>query len=335
MRQFSLVAIIFGLWACGNDTEDHGLPVQWSIETFNVALAGAFIPYEAERREAMGEALAALDRDVLCLQEVWEQSDKDRLITATAETFPYVASFTHNDMSSIHDGSDQMGNIPPAYEVPPCGENRADILQAALACVAENCSTIPGSQEGRTISTDCAVSNCLEQVVPLLSGAENLRCYGCLANGLPTETISGIGDRCTMNNQADTAFRGQSGVMILSKHPLEDKEAWVLPGTWNRRIIVSARTEKEGQSVDIHCNHLTPIFDGLQYPYTGRYGNGQSGKAAWIAEQRLQIEKLANRVESYSGERAAFILGASHRSSRWVLQMYVPCSQPSRSAYSS
>ena len=47
--------LLFGL-GCG---DDGGEPYEMQVDTFNVALAGAFIPYEAERRQPIIDALAA------------------------------------------------------------------------------------------------------------------------------------------------------------------------------------------------------------------------------------------------------------------------------------
>ncbi|MEM6954419.1 MAG: endonuclease/exonuclease/phosphatase family protein, partial [Myxococcota bacterium] len=57
--------------ACGSDSD----PVELRVETYNLGLAGAFVPNEAVRRAPVIEAVANLDADIVCLQEVWEQSD--------------------------------------------------------------------------------------------------------------------------------------------------------------------------------------------------------------------------------------------------------------------
>ena len=61
--------------------------------------------------------------------------------------------------------------------------------------------------------------------------------------------------------------------------------------------------------VDVYCNHLTPIFDNVAFPYTGAYGAGMMGAAGWAAEQALQAEKLVDYVRTRSGDRPAVILG--------------------------
>ena len=327
-----LLAIVVGLAAtelgCGDDdggrpdaAVDSAVPVDLGprtearFDTLNVGLAGAFVPNEAARREPVYAAVAGMDSDVVCLQEVWTQSDKDAVIAAAAATFPHVLSFTHDRNTPVTDPTDVAGATPPAFTTAPCeGEMLEAMLDSGVACVAENCSTIPGSDEGMTTSTSCAAESCAESIVPLLTGgAEELRCYGCIASNLPTESLRDIRTACTTETNSDLAFRGQSGVMILSKHPLSETQDFVLPGTWNRRIVAAATVTLPDPSgdkrVDVYCNHLTPIFGGLTFPYTGLYGEGRRGAQAWAAEQRLQAEKLVSLVQTRSGDRPAVIMG--------------------------
>jgi len=69
------------------------------------------------------------------------------------------------------------------------------------------------------------------------------------------------------------------------------------------RTILSATAElTNGGELDVYCNHLTPIFTGPFFPYTGQY-------VGWQEEQELQAEKLINYVTDTSGDRQAVILG--------------------------
>ncbi len=311
VRSASLLALSSSLLfaaACGDDSN----PYELRIDTMNVGLAGAFVPNETERRDPVIAAVAAMDADVVCLQEVWEQSDKDLILAASSATFPHSVSFTHDIDTPIDDATDQAGMIPPADTVPPCEEMRLAMqLEDAITCLRDNCSTIPESDEGQTTTADCAESMCLSSVSSLLLGDEaSLRCYSCLTTSLPTENFSGMRNLCTTEVNAEVAFRGQSGVMILSKHPVSNARAFVLPGTWNRRIVAEATvTLPNGSDVDVYCNHLTPIFNSLAFPYTGPYGDGLDGSDGWAAEQLLQTNKIIARVAANSGTRPAFILG--------------------------
>lgn len=295
-----------------DDDDDTPSEHELVIDTYNVGLAGAFIPYEEERREPLAEAIAGLEADIVCLQEVWRQDDKDLIINAASSTFPYSAAFEHNLETTVDDPTDQNGETPPPFTSAPCGsEDLGEALNAAVDCLRDNCSTIPGDENGQTTSTDCAAEACTGEVSRLLLGdTDALRCYGCIAPSLPTETFATIRDQCANDVNAGLAFDGQNGVVILSRHPLSNVRSHVLPGTWNRRIITRATaTLPNDVEVDVYCNHLTPIFDGLTFPYTGQYGEGDVGSGGWAAEQLLQAEKLIALVEEESLERRAFVLG--------------------------
>ncbi len=319
MKPYGVFLIaLFALVAC-NEDDPQREPITVTVDTFNVALAGAFIPFEEERRQPIADAIAAHDADVLCLQEVWTQEDKELLRDAAAANYPYIEFFENDLDTELDDPTDQNGNIPPEPTTVPCPEVEVgpdvtieDQMNLAVDCVRDNCSTIPGSEDGRTTSAECAGIACTTEVLPLLTGEnENQqRCYACIATQLPTSTFATIRESCATVVNQDLAFDGQNGVMLLSKYPLNDSAEWVIPGTWNRRTILRATVElPSGAELDTYCNHLTPIFGGITFPYTGQYGKGNTDAAGWQAEQELQAEKLIAHVEATSGERPAVILG--------------------------
>ena len=280
-----------------------------AVETYNLALAGSFIAYEQERREALPDAIANSDADILCLQEVWAQADKETIRDAAKARFPNVIIFEDDLSTELDDPEDQNGELPPPPTTVPCPEGEAeDAMNAAIDCVAQACNTqSPGDDNGQTTSIDCAIGECIGQVASLLATP---RCYARLATQLPTSTFANIRESCPTVVEQDLAFDGQNGIMILSRYPLKNELNWVIPGTWNRRVIVSATAELPGdKELDVYCNHLTPIFDSVAYPYTGQYGNGETGAAAWEEELLLQAQKLIDHVEATSGEAPAVVLG--------------------------
>lgn len=331
-RAFALIGFVALLVGCGDDEGTGGdggaggsggegggrEPQEVVVETFNVALAGAFIPYETERRQPITEAIAAADSDVLCLQEVWTQSDKELIRDAAMETYPHIAFFENDLGTPIDDPTDQQGEIPPPPTTFPCpdvevipGLTIEEQMNQAVDCLQENCSTIPGDDAGRTTSADCAASECVPAVAGLLLGnVEQQRCYACVVTQLPTEVLRDIRTSCATVINQDLAFDGQNGLMLLSRYPIENEEELVLPGTWNRRTILRATVNlPNGAALDAYCNHLTPIFDDFTFPYTGQYGNGFTDARGWQAEQELQAEKLIDYVTDTSGDRPAVILG--------------------------
>jgi len=68
-----------------------------------------------------------------------------------------------------------------------------------------------------------------------------------------------------------------------------------------------------GKSVDVYCAHLSPGYDSPIYPYVGSYGRGKTDVEGWIAENRLQTEKLVAYVTRRSPTRA-IILAALEQS---------------------
>lgn len=310
MKKLVLLACVIGVVSCGDDGAES-LDVQ--IDTFNVALAGAFIPHEQARRAPILEAIRQMESDIVCLQEVWEQADKDMITAGVSDTFPHVVSFTTDYSTPIDDATAQDGSVPDPFTTAPC-ESAAlqPQVEAAIQCLQDNCNTMPGSDLGQTTSSACAQEQCIEEVTTLLLGAdEALRCYSCLATSLPVENFQEMRNLCSTEVGADIAYRGQSSVMILSRHPLTNADNFVMPGTWNRRIVATATAElPNGVGVDVYCNHLTPVFDSLAFPYTGQYGDDRVGKDGWAAEQQLQAQKLLNYINGRSGsDTPAFVLG--------------------------
>ena len=308
-----LVALGTTMAGCSDDATDDtpSSPQDLTVETFNLGLAGAFIPYEQQRRDPIAQAIASSSADIICLQEVWRQSDKELIAAAAQNTFPHHAYFQHDLNTVVDDPTDQNGETPAAPTSAPCTGEQAEKLNAVLDCLKEECSTVPGSEDGHTTSANCAEKQCAVEAIALLLGsAADKQCYACASTSLPTASIGEIRSQCTTDPKAGLAFNGQSGVMILSKTPLENVEDYVLPGTWNRRAVAMATAVLEnGARVDVYCNHLSPVFSGALYPYTGQYGNGKTNGEGWAAEQLLQAHKLVGLVQSRTGAGKALIMG--------------------------
>jgi endonuclease/exonuclease/phosphatase family metal-dependent hydrolase len=303
-----------GLWlaiapGCSSNS-GGGQPLDVTVDTFNIAMAGAFSPFEAERRPALINAIAQSPADVLCIQEAWRQSDKDAIINGAKSHFPNAVTF-QNNLDTPTDALDSDCAVSPAPTAPPCADTAVQAnMNASLQCLEQNCSTIPGSDQGVTTSTDCAQANCVRQAAALLlGGAAGLGCYGCVAPSLPSDTFASIANQCTTSINGGFAFGGQNGIILLSKYPLSGKQVYTFPSTWNRRVIVKATaTLSNNATVDVYCNHTTSVFSGLTFPYTGRYGCGMTNADGWAHEQKLQIQKLISYVQQNSSGKA-LVLG--------------------------
>ncbi|MCU0694661.1 MAG: hypothetical protein MUF54_25060, partial [Polyangiaceae bacterium] len=158
---------------------------QITIDTVNIGLYGANAPFLEQRRDPALEALANLDSDVLCVQEIPRAADREQLITnAKAKWvaaqqdqrpwekmsgFPHAFNPTFDLSTQIDDPLDQSGNMPPSL-----GAYCADSLtrmQAALDCTAKNCAADPGNTNS-TIArdhTNCLSRKCTKDYTALLS----------------------------------------------------------------------------------------------------------------------------------------------------------------------
>jgi endonuclease/exonuclease/phosphatase family metal-dependent hydrolase len=283
-------------------------PIDVRFDTYNVGLAGSFVPNEVSRRPAFLQAVAAYDTDVLCLEEVWFQADKDAIAAAAKSRLPYAASFKTDLDTAVSDRRDGAGTVQNAFTTPPCTGDNAASLEAGLACLKDNCSTISGSLDGMATTTECAKTKCAGSAASLLF-ADDKRCYGCFAATLPSSTFNEMKTECEQNPHGGLFAKGQNGLMILSRYPLKNAEQIVMPGTWIQRTALKATaTLPNGAEVDAYCNHLTPYFaDTTFYPYTGQFGAGDAN--GWLAEQLLETKQLIAFVNAKSGSRKAVIMG--------------------------
>jgi endonuclease/exonuclease/phosphatase family metal-dependent hydrolase len=62
------------------------------VVTFNTGLLRGGVPYAAERAGPVAAAIAALDADVVSLQELWEDADRTAVIEAAAGRFPHAVA---------------------------------------------------------------------------------------------------------------------------------------------------------------------------------------------------------------------------------------------------
>ncbi len=202
-------------------------PDEITLVTFNAGLSELFVADTAERAPRVAEAVAELDADVVCLQEVWAREHVDAVIAATTE-LPFVIA------------------PEPAQEL-VAGECDAVALAPLADCVAAACPDPP--------LADCILSNCSAEF-----DAQEGDCGVCLASNLGS-TIDDIVGACTTET-GRFQYGGSYGLVLLSREPLVELERVELDAALNRRAVLRARLES---GLVLSCTHLTALED-VPYP---------------------------------------------------------------------
>jgi hypothetical protein len=275
-----------------------------TFQSIESSLFGAFAPAYPARRAPIMDAIAQATADVLCLSSIPLQSDRQQLFGKTALSFPYNVNFADDLDTPISDPTDLNGQVPTAPSTPPCTQGDTRVTNA-LACIQANCSA-----DMTTIDADsllCVATKCAAQLVPLITGAP--ACWSCTMGELGSfSPFTQVASACATDPKDRYSFKGGSQLLMMSKRPLKEPKQWVFPSTRARDVILEAALDlPNGTTLDVYCVQTTTPGDSVYIPYTGLYGNGQTGIAAWRQELLLQMKQLVKFVHDTSnanGRRA-------------------------------
>lgn len=264
----TLLLLPLSLSACkdkGGDTGGEAL----TVVSYNAGFAVGFVRSTEERLAVTSDAIAALDADVICLQEVWLPEHVSAVATAAAANFP----------EQYFPAAQQESGDSPACEDDTyvfecarteCGDMCADDL---VDCVLDSCGFA-------LLGLDATCQNC---VMANVGG-----------------TIDEVEEACLTGDE-HYAFGGSFGTGILSKHPLSGTEELVFDSTLNRRSALHTTVAAPGGDLDVYCTHLTAVF-GPSIPYPRDSGT-------WSSEQQTQFDELIAWVDSSAGTGRVALLG--------------------------
>lgn len=256
-----LLALALGC-SGGKDDEQEPGPVTLVLDTYNAGLAIGFVPGAPSRTPLVAEALAGLESDVVCLQEVWLPDQIAAIDAAVESAFPY-----------------RYAPAPQQSSDASCAVGQLDSL---LECIEASCDfscadAVP----------DCLFSSCPFQFVGLPDDC--MRC--AMANvGEDPQTVA---DTCE-NTPIEYAYGGSFGTMLLSKYPFVDGVSeTVFESTSNRRALLQAELDLgEGKTATVMCTHLTAVFDTIPYP---------RGTGSWEEEQLAQVQQINTIADGIEG----------------------------------
>ena len=251
MRVLTLLAAV-GLALAGCKKDEQPTPLTFT--TYNAGLAVAFVPSANERAPVVAEAVADLQSDVICLQEVWIPEHVALFESAAAKNFDHT----------YFPAAQQETASAPMCEA---GE-----LDALAGCIDSECGGVCDDE-----LVDCLFSSCPLDFLSL--GKDCSRCVQSQVGS--TSDASVVEDTCNNGGQ-EYAYGGSFGLGILSKYPMTVEEI-VLDSTTNRRGLLHATVEAPDGDVDVWCTHLTAGLSLIPYP---------RDTGSWESEQLTQAEQL-------------------------------------------
>lgn len=302
-------------WLCYEDETSNGLArcetgpgSLLRVETYNANLFGLPNTYDDLRRPALESSIASQGADVICLQGIWPEAQTTALLAATNAEYPHRVHFAYDHGTAFTDPAALDGTTPVLPTGPPCGPAQLEAMNAAVDCMRDECSTMPGDDAGQVSDEACASSSCAGELIDLVAVDEDARCSVCLLVEIPAHSFADIRQTCS-SEPTPFAMDGASGTVLLSKLPVEASDDRVVPSTWFRRSVARARVRmSNGVPVDVYCVYSAAVTQSFGI-YNGVYGGGASGADAWSNEQRLFVSNLASHVAQRSSPGRALILG--------------------------
>jgi len=265
-------------WAtgCGDDDDvaaiDSGAPdsgpggggeAVLRIATFNAGLLET-VGFVDARDEQVNEALAELDAEVLCVQEVWEDEHWDALVAANEDARP--------NAERIEPMPGVAGLCSPEELLPlrMCAELMCEGMPAEelFACTISMCPS-----EVATLSGTC--SSCLVDNGD--SGDLDVIEAACLGTGTPDDELP------LPPEERSFLLGGAFGIGLLSSLPLRETDSIVLDSSTTRRGILYAKIDApELGEISVFCTHLSAVLD--QVRYEGSYDTWEGENTAQVAE---------------------------------------------------
>ena len=257
----SLLPIL--LAACGG-----GGPI--TVVTYNAGLATGYVPASPERTPLTAAAVAELEADIVCLQEVWTPTH--------IEAFDQAADNSFGERFFPQPMPERTG-------VPACEPGALDGL---LECLDTSCNGVCDDE-----LIDCVFANCALDFVFL-----DNPCMGCVQAEVGG-SLDAVEDACTQGTTS-YAYEGAFGTGILSAHPLSGTEEHVFASTTNRRSVLHTVADTPAGNIDVYCTHLTAVFDVIPYP---------RDEGSWEEEQAAQIDDLLAWIDATASTGLTVLLG--------------------------
>lgn len=222
-----------------------------SVVTYNLGLAHGAVALADERMPAQIEAVSALNADVVCLQEVWTDADNTAFLDAVKASYPYSMR------EVIEDDSDAST---------PCGVCKTLRMKH---CAEKKCL-----DKGISVFECVDTGPCVDRYNALTDD-----CKRCLAANVDAASSCALGGAQELGND------GRNGILLLSKHPIENAryvpfDAFLL----SRGMLVA-----DINGYRVGCTHLSADLGMLPYPQ-------DAAVKSWAEEHEAEIRKVSEEL---------------------------------------
>lgn len=256
-------------------TSCESAPSDIDVVTFNTGLGPGIVGLSSPRAPHVVDAVAATHFDVMCLQEVWTDGDRDAIIARLG--LPPENVLFARTVGVGETGEDR------------CSNSDIDRLEA---CTAKKCAGVDDEEV-----TGCAMAQCHSALTGIFLG--NRECLNCLAAmaGHPADITRRV---CTTRG-ASRIYGGRNGVILVSRWPLLDREAILIPASNANRVALFARVDVPGHGpVELACTHISS--DQEIPPY-------HSGYDTWDEEKEAQLAIISDRLNARAAGRPQLFVG--------------------------
>ncbi len=293
------------------------LPLNVTVDTLNLQLSGALSPAEAARRPVAIAAAGALDGDIACITEAFQDDDKRAIIQAAKARLPYSYFLPTTFDSLPSDPRSLAGRVPPSPSGTSCGKEQLEGMNALVNCARDKCSTVPGSEDARaTVSESagtCLLNQCAVRNISLFTGPLGAACGQCVLTQYQSyEPMKEIRDLCANNPKARSSFRGSNGSLLLSRYPFLATDGFVFPPLffWTPGALHAKLRVDNGAELDVFCGATSSVLEDCTLapnPLPSFYGERPDGtpptdcKEGTTNSQRLLHSQLRDWVRTTAG----------------------------------
>jgi len=217
-----------------------------------------------QRLPYLHAALAEVDADFVCFQEVWLDKEQRGILASMPTDYGHHVSFV--------DLTRPLANTPV-----PCN-NQTAVANFGL-CIQSNCGSLPAYE-----LISCVTIKCGSELVAI---AADFDCYGCLLWQLSQANPTAL-QFCA--SPTDEYWDNTAGVMLFSKHPLKDVKTQFMPA-WDvpRGYIYATATVAGWGDIAIACTHVVSFVE----PYAPPPGyNFKSVQEESLAQANLVMTQL-------------------------------------------